>query len=136
VTRKARQLGRNIEQISSDILDWLSAYDWPRNIHELENVLERAILLSPGSSIRLPAVPLGSLPPVRTEEHHARTDTPADARKTDTLQAREREHILHVCQATHWKIKGPDGAASKLGLNPGTLYSRMKNLGIQRPTAR
>jgi hypothetical protein len=49
------------------------------------------------------------------------------------MQARERAHILRICQATAWKIKGPDGAASKLGNNPGTLYARMKKPGIQRP---
>ena len=53
----------------------------------------------------------------------------------NTLQARERAHILRVCQATAWKIKGADGAARKLGLNPGTLYARMKKLGLSRPEA-
>ena len=57
------------------------------------------------------------------------------AAEDDTLQARERAHILQVCQATGWKIKGPDGAAHRLGLNPGTLYARMKKLGIRRPAA-
>ncbi len=64
-------------------------------------------------------------------ERHARPDRAADADETDTFQAREREHILRVCQATGWKIKGPDGAAIKLGLKPGTLYSRIKK---QEPT--
>jgi transcriptional regulator with PAS, ATPase and Fis domain len=136
VTRKARQLGRNIERISSDILDLLTAYDWPGNVRELENVLERAIILSPRNSIGLQAVQLGSAPPATTRAHHARLDATAGAGESDTLQAHERAHILRICQATAWKIKGPDGAASKLGLNPGTLYWRMKKLGIQRPAAR
>ena len=70
----------------------------------------------------------------RASARQAQADPTADAEDSDTLVARERAHILRVCQATNWKIKGPDGAASKLGLNPGTLYSRMKKLGIQRPT--
>jgi transcriptional regulator with GAF, ATPase, and Fis domain len=133
VTRKALQLGRNVERLSSDILARLTAYDWPGNVRELENVLERAIILSPGSSIRLEAIHLGAASPPRTRERHAEPAAAADAGESDTLQARERAHILRICQATAWKIKGPDGAASKLGINPGTLYARMKKLGIQRP---
>jgi len=133
VTRKARQLGRNIEQISNLILDRLSAYDWPGNVRELENVLERAIILSPGSSIRLQAVQLGPVSPPTARARHAQPAATADAGESDTLQARERAHILRICQATAWKIKGAHGAASKLGINPGTLYARMKKLGIRRP---
>ena len=114
----------------------MTAYDWPGNVRELENVLERAIILSPGTSLRLEAVQLGSAAPAKSRERHAQPDAAADAGESDTLQARERAHILRICQATAWKIKGPDGAASKLGLNPGTLYSRMKKLGIRRPAAR
>ncbi len=135
VTRKARQLGRHIERIAREILDRLTAYDWPGNVRELENVLERAIILSPGTSLRLEAIQLGSVSPVKSRERHARTEASADPGETSTMEACERAHILRVCQATAWKIKGPDGAARKLGLKPGTLYSRMKKLGIQRPTA-
>ena len=76
VTRKARQLGRNIERISSDILDRLTAYDWPGNVRELENVIERAIILSPGSSIRLEAVQLGPAAPAKARERHAQPTPP------------------------------------------------------------
>ena len=135
VTRKARQVGRNIERISHLILDRLTAYDWPGNVRELENVLERAIILSPGTSLRLEAIHLGSAAPPRSRERHALPDPAADAGESDTLQAHERAHILRICQASAWKIKGPDGAANKLGLNPSTLYSRMKKLGIVRSAA-
>jgi len=117
------------------ILARLTAYVWPGNVRELENVLERAIILSPGTSLRLEAIQLGPASPAKARERHARPDATPDADESDTLQARERAHILRLCQATAWKIKGPDGAARKLGLNPGTLYSRMKKLGIQRPQA-
>ncbi len=136
VTRKARQLGRNVERISSAILDRLAAYDWPGNVRELENVIERAIILSPGSSIRLEAVQLGTASPAQARERNSQLDVTVETEENDTLQARERAHIFRVCQATNWKIKGPTGAASKLGLNPGTLYWRMKKLEIHRPTAR
>ena len=136
ITRKARRLGRSIEQIHHLILDQLSAYDWPGNVRELENVIERAIILSPGTSLRLEAIHLGSAAPAKSRERHAQRDAAADAGESDTLEVRERTHILRICQATAWKIKGPAGAASKLGLNPSTLYSRMKKLGIQRPGVR
>jgi formate hydrogenlyase transcriptional activator len=136
VARKSRQLGRNIERISDLILHRLTAYDWPGNVRELENVLERAIILSPGTSLRLEAIQLGSAAPAKPRERHAQRDDAADVGESDTLQARETAHILRICQATAWKIKGPAGAASRLGLNPSTLYSRMKKLGIQRPVGR
>ena len=68
--------------------------------------------------------------PAPTLDGPTRASRPAE---DDTLQAHEQAHILQVCQAAGWKIKGPDGAAQRLGLNPGTLYARMKKLGIQRP---
>ena len=114
----------------------MTAYDWPGNVRELENVLERAIILSPGTSVKLEAIQLGSAALAKARDRHARTDATPDTGEGDTLEARERAHILRICQATGWKIKGPDGAASKLGIKPGTLYSRMKKLGIQRPAAR
>ncbi len=136
VTRKARQLGRKIERIPNAVLDRLLAYDWPGNVRELENVLERAIILSTGSSLRLEAVQLGSGSSIKTQERPARAGRVPENDADGTLRMVEREHIHRVCEATAWKIKGPDGAAQKLGLNPGTLYSRMKKLGIQRPTIR
>jgi DNA-binding NtrC family response regulator len=135
VTRKARQLGRKIEWIPNSLLHRLAAYDWPGNIRELENVLERAIILSPGPELKLEANHLSAVDPARIPE--AAKPMPIDpANENDiTLRTFEREHIRRTCEASHWKIKGPNGAAQKLGLNPGTLYSRMKKLGLRRPTA-
>jgi DNA-binding NtrC family response regulator len=133
VTRKARQLGRNIERIPNVLLERLAAYDWPGNVRELENVLERAIILSPGTSLRAEAVQLGSVTRAKSREHPALAESTPDTAEGDTLAARERAHILRICQATAWKIKGPGGAAGKLGINASTLYSRMKKLGIERP---
>jgi DNA-binding NtrC family response regulator len=133
LTRKARRLGRKIDRLPDDVVDRLMGYDWPGNVRELENVLERAIILSPGTTLRLEAIQLGSSRPARA---HVRRETPAEphhAGEDLTLQTRERAHILRVCETTGWKIKGSDGAARKLGLNPATLYSRMKKLGLQRP---
>jgi formate hydrogenlyase transcriptional activator len=135
VTRKSRRLGRKIERISNAVLDRLTRYDWPGNVRELENVLERAIILSRGTSLELEAIQLGSAGPTRAGQGLHSPGAAAHVGEDDTLQASERAHILRVCQAAGWKIKGGDGAASKLGLNPGTLYARMKKLDIRRPAA-
>jgi transcriptional regulator with GAF, ATPase, and Fis domain len=129
IMRKATQLGRNIESIPTSVMDRLLAYDWPGNVRELENVLERAIILSPGTSLRQEAFLLGSVAQSITR----RVAAIPDVSEGSTLKAREREHILQTCQATGWKIKGPDGAAKVLDINPGTLFARMKKLGIRRP---
>jgi transcriptional regulator with GAF, ATPase, and Fis domain len=130
VTRKARRLGRKMDPLTPSVLDRLIRYDWPGNIRELENVLERAIILSPGASLELDAIQRG---PVRRPVPALDGSAGKTVVEDDTLQACERAHILQVCQAAGWKIKGPDGAARRLGLNPGTLYARMKKLGIRRP---
>ena len=132
VTRKARQLGRKMITLPPDVLDRLIHYDWPGNVRELENVLERAIILSPGASLELEAIQLSPVGrPASVSDSLVRSSGPATG--DDTLQTHERAHILQICRATGWKIKGPDGAARRLGLNPGTLYARMKKLGIRRP---
>lgn len=134
VSRKALKLGHRIDEIPPAVMSQLCAYSWPGNIRELENVIERAIILSPGNALSLQAVPLTSASVPHPHTDHCRTAAArgVDASE-DTLRARERAHILRVCESTAWKIKGPDGAAHTLGINPGTLYSRMKKLGLRRP---
>lgn len=132
VARKARQLGRKIDDIPAAVMARLGDYDWPGNVRELENVVERAVILSPGTALSLQGVQLGCSATCggRNDAHPAGE---FDAgRSHETLQACERRHILRVCESTGWKIKGQDGAAMRLGLNPGTLYSRMRKLGIRR----
>ena len=127
VTRKARRLGRKMDALAPAVIDRLTRYDWPGNVRELENVLERAIILSPGPALCLEAIQLSP------EGRPALAFGSPAGGDCDTLQACERAHILQICQASGWKIKGLDGAARRLGLNPGTLYARMKKLGIRRP---
>ena len=111
-------------------MDVLSRYSWPGNIRELQNVIERAVVLSPGSVLRLGK----DLLPVTGEatERDATSASEVVASSPDTLKNVERSHILQVLQETHGVIEGAHGAARILNLHPNTLRSRMKKLGIER----
>jgi formate hydrogenlyase transcriptional activator len=136
VMQKAGRLGRKIEQIPNSIIDRLETYDWPGNVRELENVLERAIILSPGTVLRSEGIQLGTVPRSRGRGNEGSAVATGHAGEQDTLSANERAHILHICEATGWKIKGPGGAAERLGLKPSTLYWRLRKHGIRRPPVR
>jgi formate hydrogenlyase transcriptional activator len=121
VDRHARKLYKKIETIPDDVMRALTRWDWPGNIRELENFIERAVILSKGPVLR---PPLGEL---------EMTEAPADAALENmSLEATEREHILRVLRETNGKIGGSDGAAARLGLIRTTLNSKMKKLGIER----
>jgi formate hydrogenlyase transcriptional activator len=106
----------------------LSAYHWPGNIRELENFIERAVILSRGSSLD---APLGELKQ-RAVESPAADDPPPP---TTTLEDAEREHIIRVLKQTNWLVGGASGAAAKLGMKRTTLQSKMTKLGIEKPNA-
>ena len=135
VERFSRQFGKPITGISQDTMDVLSRYLWPGNIRELQNVIERAVVLCPGTVLRLGK----DLLPITTEEREEETvSTSASialANSPSSLESVERAHILQVLQETHGVIEGPRGAAKILNLHPNTLRSRMKKLGIERPAA-
>jgi PAS domain S-box-containing protein len=119
VDHHSRKLYRKIETIPDETMRALTRWDWPGNIRELENFIERAVILTKGPVLR---APLGEL--VMTEE-------PTSA-KDSSLEASERQHILRILRETKGKIGGSDGAAARLGLIRTTLNSKMKKLGIQR----
>ena len=118
----AGRMGRQIESIPADAMDALAQYPWPGNIRELENIIERAVILSPGSELYL------NLGDLKTDgdgsEKPARPVSLADA---------ERDHILGVLRDTGWVLSGPNGAAARLDMKRTTLQSKMKKLGISRP---
>ncbi|AWM40434.1 Formate hydrogenlyase transcriptional activator [Gemmata obscuriglobus] len=124
VTKFAGRLGKRIERVSGDTLDALVGYDWPGNIRELENVIERAAILSDGPEL---VIDPDVLPVTRGGA------APAGA-GGQSLVAVEADHIRSVLAQTGWVIEGPNGAATVLGLHPNTLRSRMKKLGILRPS--
>src|SRR5262249_30835529 len=118
IGQSSGKLGKKIDRVPKRVMEALIAYAWPGNIRELANVIERAIILSPGSTLALDEV-LGTTP---------RPDPPAAP--SQSLEDAERAHILAVLDACQWRIKGAGQAAARLGLPPSTLRSRMKKLGI------
>ena len=117
----AQQMKRPIESIPKEVMSALVNYHWPGNIRELQNLVERAVILSKGSTL---AVPLDQL-----KESTATNHTNGGV----TLESVERDHILRILSESSWVIGGPRGAAARLGLNRTTLNHRMRKLGITRP---
>ena len=141
--RFAGKIGRRVDRVPRQTMDRLIAYAWPGNVRELENVIERAVILSTGFELevapellppsvvvppkaRAAAEPLGAAPATHPDD--GTSGGPQDA----SLEAIERGHIVAALRETGWRIDGPTGAARLLELNPSTLRSRMKKLGIRR----
>jgi formate hydrogenlyase transcriptional activator len=131
VERRQADLGRSIEQIPAEVMDALVGYDWPGNVRELENVLERALILSPGKTLRLDDALHAPSPPRATTTE---ASSPGAGRPSDqSFDGIAREHVRAVLERCGWRINGPGGAAEVLAVHPNTLRSRLKRLGIARP---
>jgi len=129
----ARELGCAKPRLTRAGAVRLQGYDWPGNIRELRNVIERAVILARGGVLDF-EVPAGEAPPTHPSGPMGETENPERTFLTEAeMHQRERANLLLVLAKTRWKIKGPDGAAELLGLNPTTLISRLKKLGLQRP---
>ncbi|HTA46977.1 MAG TPA: sigma 54-interacting transcriptional regulator [Bryobacteraceae bacterium] len=128
----SRRMNRAIDTIPSETMSVLVAYHWPGNIRELQNLVERAVILSTGPVLNVPLSDLRSQPQAAVP-----TNTPANGRprKIDTLEEVERRHVLETLEATDWVVGGPKGAAVILGLKRSTLQVRMEKLGIRRARA-
>ena len=120
VDKHARRMNKPINEIPEQTMSALVAWSWPGNVRELENFIERAVILTPGSTLRAPLAELE-----KVEEENS---TISDQR----LHAAEREHILRVLRETKGMIGGSGGAAEKLGLKRTTLNSKLRKLGIER----
>jgi transcriptional regulator with GAF, ATPase, and Fis domain len=118
----AMRIGKRLSGIDSRTMQRFLAYSWPGNIRELENILERAVILAQGDVLETSPDFLGTSTPALPRQG------PAD------LVTLERDHILATLEQTGWVIDGPRGAAKILGLHPNTLRSRLKKLGIRRTT--
>ena len=112
-----KKLGKQVDSIPQRSMSALQQYSWPGNIRELENVLERTMITTPDNVLHV------DLPDHAAATHEAQ----------QTLEEHEREYIIRILESTKWRIHGPLGAAVILGLNPWTLSSRMKKLGIKKP---
>ncbi len=122
--RFSRQMRKPVEPLSKSVMRALQEHHWPGNIRELENVIQRAIILSSGGVVSINDVCLSSLSETAAG--------PGGFSGETTLQAVERDHILRILASTSWRIEGPRGAARALGLKPSTLRSRLQKLSIRR----
>ena len=111
-----------IQSVPKETMAALTAYHWPGNIRELQNLVERGVILSRGSSLEIPLTELKQSTKVSNHTNGS-----------NTLESVERDHILRVLGESSWVIGGPTGAAVRLGLNRTTLNNRMRKLGIIRP---
>jgi transcriptional regulator with GAF, ATPase, and Fis domain len=129
--RFAAKMGRALAPLSADDARRLRSYGWPGNVRELQNVIERAVITAHNGIVNLDralpeaasctALPNDSPPSVET------------IRTAKDLEALERANLLRALNAAKWKVSGEQGAAKLLGMNPSTLASRMKALGIEKP---
>jgi transcriptional regulator with GAF, ATPase, and Fis domain len=128
--RFARRTGRLLEPLSPEAVQRLRAYAWPGNVRELENVVERAVMTSPGSRLELDlALPEGG----SAQPGAAALGAPDQVLGAKEMQELERANLIRALEKCVWKVSGEGGAAALLGLKPSTLNSRMKALKIKRP---
>jgi DNA-binding NtrC family response regulator/sugar lactone lactonase YvrE len=123
VQKFAVKMGKPIKKVPLSVIQALERYDWPGNIRELENIIERAVILSRGDTLEL-------------FESFQRGRSTTAGRERDgivSLEEVERQHIVAVLNTTHWRVSGEHGAAKILGMKPTTLASKMEKLGIRRP---
>jgi formate hydrogenlyase transcriptional activator len=122
VTLYSRRMNKNIDGIATETMDALVRYRWPGNIRELQNFIERAVILSPGSVLR---APVAEFEPFNA---HHESDVVISG-----LAEVERDHILRALEASKWVVGGRNGAAERLGLKRTSLVYRMQKLGVRRP---
>ena len=125
VTKYSKKLEKKIDNISSEMMKGLLAHPWPGNVRELENVIERAVIIA-----HSPVIQIDESLEMRLD------DADPDTRSVGTLEDVERDYILRVLEDKGWVVHGERGAAVVLGMNPHTLRSRMKKLGIRKPDSR
>ncbi len=114
-----RRMGKQIENIPPEAMSALTSHEWPGNIRELQNFIERSVILSAGAVLRPPLAELKRCPEVQSMG-------------AITLEEAERDHIRKTLEQTRWVVAGPNGAAARLGIKRSTLYFRMQKLGISR----
>jgi len=119
VNKYAQRMNRRIETIPASTMEVFANYPWPGNVRELQNFVERAVILSPGTSLRAPL------------EELKQQATPGSSVSLSTLEEMEREHVLRALRESNWVTGGPNGAAIRLGMKRTTLAYRIRKLGIR-----
>ena len=119
ISKFSRKIGKKIDGLSQSTMERLTKYAWPGNIRELENVIERATILSPG-------------PLLQIDESLVPSNQAPASIASGTLEEVERAHVIRVLEEVDWVIEGKQGASTRLGLHPNTLRSRMQKLGIKK----
>jgi DNA-binding NtrC family response regulator len=132
VELSARELRCPEPRLTRAAIVKMQSYDWPGNIRELRNVVERAVIISRGGVLDFD-LPAGERKPAARPVIREKSDAEAEFLTEDELQRRECENMLVILDKAHWKIKGADGAAELLGVKPTTLIARIKKLGLKRP---
>ena len=121
----ARRFGKKIDVVPPESMSALERYPWPGNVRELQHLIERAVILSTGNELRVPLMELVPiLAPDVSNLPHPRP----------TLRENERDLIQRTLEDCGWVIGGPEGAAARLGMKRTTLVSRIKKLGLHRPS--
>jgi len=129
-----KDFGREPMTLTRGQANKLRRYDWPGNVRELKNVIERAVILSPGNVLRLEA----SMPAEASADPLPAVDSPADVTFMTEKEMREfqKNNLIAALKQTDWRVSGPDGAAELLGIKPTTLADRIRTLGIRKPARR
>ena len=124
-----KKFGKKVSSISKPVITALTQYDWPGNVGELENIIERGLIVSQSEVLEAE----DWLPKIQEPIHQQTQLKESSSAQNDvTLESRERQHILEVLTKTNWKIRGANGAAKILEINPTTLEARMKKLGLAK----
>jgi formate hydrogenlyase transcriptional activator len=131
VEQLSAKLGKRIESVPQSAITVLQAYEWPGNIRELRNVIERAVIITRGTKLQL----LDTFDPLTATDKMPALESSSDPDvEAETLERGEYRLILRTLKKVHWRIEGPGGAAELLDVHASTLRSRMRKLGIVRPT--
>lgn len=127
VQQFSRRNGKNIDSVPSETMEALTRYHWPGNIRELQNVIERAVIISKGPMLK---VPVSDLQAASATAAVSRPQTNGENLR-DELGAQERSRIMEALERSNWVVAGPQGAAERLGMKRSTLQFRMRKLGIR-----
>lgn len=125
LAQAAARLRRGPLRLSRQLMERLMNYSWPGNVRELQNLIDRAAILTTGGIVEIEEAFFPKTPP---------PPIPSAPQLPPTLHQLEQDHIVAMLNKAGWRIYGPDGAAARLGLNPETLRSRIRKLGLKKPS--